>query len=359
MRDGRCSILWMAAAAVTLIADLCAAQSPPRQPPPDMIARRTPTEADRQVIAAFADYWGQRLVEEDVDGVEEARFKLLAPLARHFNPSEAFRDTYSRALADEMRQGLEVAAGEPHRAVNCILVLQEVGTPDALQTLLEESDIGNQSAWYIRLRAAAGCGAILEAAGLNPPVVNLNDRTIESTARQLGAVARAETNPLVLRRLLDAMGKIDTPAGQTQLIEALAGVVGRLERQAQRPTLDIEAVHVAVKHLLERFAELKALGRVAETRAMSEQLAPTLVKLLSLIRVHWNDAQQSPSFKRTYGAAIAMVEQFLTRLNDEVQGQGKSPASEMYAAWERQDKPRYETDLNQWATLMSQPPYKK
>jgi hypothetical protein len=360
MRVGR-FILWTAAiSAAAWVHTQSAAQSrPPRSLDTTIIANKAPSEADRAAIAQWGGFWVRQLATGDVVQTEDAREKLLHPLGHQFNPSPAFRDTYSRALDEPLRAILESSeSGAAHRAINCILVLQELGTADALTLLQDQSDLAKQSAWHVRLRAAFACGAVLEAAGRPAPPYTFSERTIDTAARTLGALARAETNPLVLRHLLEALGKINAPAGRASLVDTLSHVVDRLERAQQAPNAEVEAVHVAVVRLRDAFAILPA-NQAAERRSISERLTPALVKLLSLTKVHWTTAQDQPQYRRTYGAAIETIEPFLKLLNDELLGAGKSPGSALYAAWDRKDRPKYEADLNQWASIVGQPPYKK
>jgi hypothetical protein len=347
-------ILVAAMAAVLVVAsDRACAQSPPRPLRVDVISANQLDAQQLERVRAYVEYWcGQLGTEDDPGAVEKARLELSRPLDRLNRPSPAFRFEYSGLVLDAIRGADLVVAPNPHQAVNAILVVTQLGTETALGELLKHCDVNGQPARHIRQRAVIGAKHILQGA----ESLDIDDRRVTSAVRRLRDAAQREPDGLILRHQFEAMAAVDDPQARQHLVAAMCTVVNELFADAAEgngPDPRVEPVFVAVFRLRNSFL---GLGQ-QEQRAMGRTVGPCLGQLLDGIRTQWQGAQTDSRAKVMYGRVISSSEEFLKLVHAVVRNGEGLPKAELRAAWDNNDRPKYDADLQLWMTELQQPPY--
>ena len=163
------------------------------------------TEQQVAEVKAFVECWAAVINNpaSTPAEVERARDELCRPLSqpgasRLVTPN--FRGTFSGFAVPHMQTAL--TGSDMYRAINAVLVLSQLGTDKASNELTKQSDIQNQAAWQIRVRAAEG-ERLLLLSGL------LDSRKTVGEARKLRDAVLHEDNGLVLRNQMAALDAAD------------------------------------------------------------------------------------------------------------------------------------------------------
>jgi len=231
--------LLLAMTAISLWLSPATAQTPPGSLPGNVTSATSLTDAQKQQVADYADYWGAQLIEGDDPQVAEARNQLLTPL-QGANISEAFRDEMSLRLFEPIRDAL--ASERVIVRLNATMVVPEMSgstTADLLGTAL-----GDRSP-AVRYWAALGIEPLAETLAANPRTA----AALEQLHQRIVAVTRDESLPVVFGPLLNGLVTIQRPDAVT---DALTLMNDRIDRHAQNPTLSLASEVQALKAVFQR-----------------------------------------------------------------------------------------------------------
>ncbi|MCP3903556.1 MAG: hypothetical protein GY715_07955 [Planctomycetes bacterium] len=294
---------------------------------------------------------------DDPAEVRDIRRDFISPVARG-STSGIFLDKYSRASLD----GLEgiVSSGNPHTSANALIVMSNLGTERALDTLLRHVSVRDEDQRFNRLTAARGCEQLFR----NRHFQDAMPKKITTAARRLAAAAKVETDPLTLRHLglaIFAAGQMEklqaAPRQQIQgyLIEVLESVGERAAAaSATEDPIGMLAAVYPVLHGL-RNAYLETDSQTLQKK-LGRQLGPCLRALLEVATAHWAMAQQQPRHDGQPGNTINLCERFLTVIDRFVRS-ADPPETDMKHHWDMGDETRYKADLDLWDDILNNAPY--
>ncbi|MCA9290266.1 MAG: hypothetical protein KDA25_04000, partial [Phycisphaerales bacterium] len=195
------------------------AAAPPPTLPPEVTTSNAPSPADVDLIVAYCKDGVSRLGSGDFREVEKARDFLLAPLNLP-GVTGAFRHAYTKALFSRPIDILRYIDGpQPHPRINAFRVIENLGTGDALDAMVERADSSRRPSLDVggRLWAARAAGTILRSTRNSDVIV---PSKISKAVRALGSAAEREPDVNVLRRQFDALGAVNTTEARNELVGA-------------------------------------------------------------------------------------------------------------------------------------------
>ncbi|MFO0873967.1 MAG: hypothetical protein U0575_08360 [Phycisphaerales bacterium] len=337
--DGFASTWRGVAAAAALVAALTgrALAQDAGSMPQTIVASTTPLSADQKAkIQSFVEAQAGQLATGDGDKMTRARNEL-ASLPGRPGATEIFQREYA-ALA---RPALEeiVAGPDEMRAVNALIVIQALRTPEAVAFLLERSDPKSEKRIAVRTRAASSLADAIATTPLSPAQV-------DGAVRGIVAAASAEPEwvPVLhaFRALARASALPKLPAASTDLAvraqsDLLAAIVERIAHQPA-PQAMVAAVAQALVLMRDQFTTMSA----ERVKLLRQQLVGSITSLARSANKDWDALQGDDTAKRTYGAALGVADLLLSLAAKDRQEQmtlslGKS--------WEAGDKAAFEADL--------------
>jgi hypothetical protein len=349
-------------AALWLLNSVSNAQAQPlpgaRTLPQNIISSNSLTAQDRQQIAEYVNM-GLALMTANppkIEDVERARQHLLQPFTAP-GVSLAFREDYSQAVVPPLAK--LVPNANMHLAVNALGVLANLGTSRAMDVLLHHANKDGESRWQIRLRAAAGCLAIIEARTLPP-------NRVVAAARRLRDAAANEDHSYTLLQQLTAIDRCDhttlSPSERAQvrdlLVTAVSGAVDSLTRRGnldQQPLM-LEAIVKAVAMVRTKFLDQSVPQ--TEKLAMGKKIAPSLAQVLNHVNNTWDRGRADESTQRVYNSLVTGCESFMELIEKQVQPQQRT-SGQLRGAWETGNRQQYEAGLKNWQDTLATPPYRR
>ncbi len=330
----------------TLVAFAAAARVASGSPQPISQLADDPqlTESDRQAIRAYSEFWSQRLSDDDPKTAGEARGRLLDPF-KAVQISEVFRMEYTKAALPDLRKAIE--GGKPLAAVNALQVVARLGTPRALEAIIENASVEDQENFSIRLWAAK---AFLVAAREG----TLPTNEINKALRHFGSAASREQEWLVLRRQFEAIASVDSPVSREVQVGILRETTGRMAKTGNGPSDLMQATYPALKLLRDEYLRLPAVDQ----KPFGKELAPVLSEVCSVANSHWDSAQEDPGAKELYGLAVQISESLLLMIDPDQRPGQQTPRTQLGPAWRERNAPQFRADYGKWQAVLSRPPYK-
>lgn len=309
-------------------------------------------------IREFASFWADLLNMGPHGDVRRVKQKLIEPL-RAPGVTEVFRDEYSRQLAPEL--AVVVEKSDPHRAVNAMIVLANLGTEDAMDVMLDHCDVRGEPRPMVRMWAARGFTMMLEQGRLEV----LKGKKVATMGRQLRQAIGDETDRFAIRQQLLALQAADRPSipadtrrkVREHLVESMNVIADRAARAGiekdEQPLL--LSVFEPMRQM--RTSLLDPARGFSEQREFGRMLGPSLAKVLDVARAHWQDAQGEPDLKAEYGELVRLAELFLGTIDGMVRPDDDTPVTTLADAWDDNDAKRFAEDLGRWQSVLGRPPY--
>ena len=305
----------------------------------------TLSERQRQEIRAYAEYWCNELTAEDPAAVDAARGKLTDPLIRPVRVGQSFRFTYADAALPHLEDAVD--DGSPQAAVSAMQVAAMLGTPRALETIVQHSSIQDEQEFGIRLWAAKSFPI-----AVGKEVLPINE--IDKALRQFGNAASREQNWLVLRRQFEAIASVTgSNVSRDEQVRVLRSTTNRMDKQ-EGPSDLMQAAYPALKLMLDEYLKLQP----GQQESFGKSLAPVLCDLCTVANKHWDNAQDDDVAKVTYGGAIHISENLLRLIDGRVRPRQAGPRTELGPAWKNREKRRFTDDHEAWRSVLSRPPYR-
>ena len=356
---GRCSISGLLL--VTVAATLATATQSTLAATParlgNLVDKSNLTERDRRDIRQYAEFWGRQLHEATAPlDIDEARGKLGDPL-RAVRVGEVFRFAYSNAVVIHLDQ--TVRDGTPHAAVNAMQLLALLGTPSSVEVILAHANIKQEPDFGIRLWAAIGF----------PTAVRQNalpNNEINKALRDLGEAAASEARAAVnmpdddkirwhlLRRQFEAISSVKSQTSREVQVKVLKAVTEAMDER-QRPSDLMRATYRALMLIRNDYLRLPP----ADAERVGKLLAPVLCDLCTVAAAHWDNAQNDPIARESYGGAVHVSENLLKMIDARVRPNQAGPRTELGPAWRNREKDQFKLDHDKWRTLLMGPPYNK
>ncbi|MHC4081257.1 MAG: hypothetical protein ACYS15_14890 [Planctomycetota bacterium] len=304
----------------------------------------TLNEQQRQEIRGYAEYWCDELLAEDPAVVDEAREKLIDPLVRPVRVGQSFRFTYADATLPHLEE--IIADAGPQAAVCAMQIAAMLGTPRALETIVQHSSIQDQQEFGLRLWAAKSFPI-----AVGEEVLPLNE--IDKALREFGDAASREQNWLVLRRQFEAIASVEGNVSRDEQVRVLRSTTDRMEAQ-EGPSDLMQAAYPALKLMLDEYLKLEPV----QQESFGKSLAPILCDLCTVANKHWDSAQQDDVARVTYGGAVHISENLLRLIDGRVRPRQAGPRTELGPAWKNRQKLRFSDDHEAWRSVLSKPPYR-
>ena len=328
----------------------CLAQGAP--PVPDRNIRNAQTLNDdaNQKIKTYAEYWAAQMSSEQSDPakIEIARVSLTQPL-RTGSSSATFRFEYS-ALVLKSLKGLLEEDQNPHATLNALIVFGELGSRNALNLLVEHSDVSKETRVDIRIKSSMNCLKLLTY-----NTKDLKPREIGSAMRLLRNAATRETNPIALRHQLLAILIVETPEAREAVVIALENVVDKIAAHADGTSPLIEPFYVAVAELRTRVINLRS----PQKTELGQSLGPCLIKFLVTASNQWDNTHQTETDVTCYAKPIRVSEAIL-KIMINATPNITPPTTSLRTNWEDNDKKQeFIQQVNEWDSLFRHPPFSR
>ncbi len=331
-------------------------QAQPADPSAGLVSGPVSSSAERAELAAFATWYVQQLGSNDIAQREAAREKLASQTSRPA-VSDGFRFAFTKALMDAGLMEI-ITGADAHASTNALRVVATLGSKDALD---ETVRLTSDPRMHIRLRAAAAAARILrETTAAN----SVPERQREQAVTRLAQATRRETDPLVLRRLFEAMAAMDAPAARLTLADALADVVKRLQslspdQAASANTVrTVDNLDIVLYRLYDSY--LRDISR-SEKESLGAALGPALGELYNLALTQWDQAQSSETAKEVYGRILGRTESFLQRIDTIARinavDRPRTDPQQVEDYWRRGDKAQFQQHWNAWRGILQSNPY--
>ena len=340
--------------AVTLSVMVAAAAVGAPPPITNLAQKVDLTPQDRQSIREYSAHYGGIIQNghSQPESVLEARQKLLEPL-RVPRVRETFLDAYSRELSDVLEPAINGTS--PHAASNALIILSQLGTESSLEKLTSRCSMRDEPRWTIRLRAAGGCGDLLQSRQLM-----VNPRAITGAARRLRDAALQEPHPLVLRRQLEGIFAGDRPSldpgTRRQLFEYVSAAMKAAAERAADPQLDAQsAVEImdAVHSVLARIKiALTSIVDPSLQRPLVRELVDPTLQLLHVPLAHWAPLHEDEALEAEVRQMVEQGERMLETIAL-FSGTRAPNGINLQQSWSTGNREQYEQELQTWKQQLS------
>ena len=300
------------------------------------------SEANRRAIRQYSEYWSAKLTDEDPGMVDKARGKLSDPL-KAVQVGDVFRVEYTRAVLPGLTEAL--ASGRPQAAVSAMQVVALLGTPRALEVIVENSSMEDQDDFGIRLWAAKSFPTAVRQG-------TLPQNEINKALRHFGHAARREESWLILRRQFEAIASVHSAVSRDVQLNILRVTTDRMAKNRDSSDL-MAAAYPALKLLRDEYLRLDAVDQ----KPFGKELAPVLCDVCSVANEHWEDAQDDSETRQIYGDAIHISETLLFLIDPNQRPGQRSPQTKLGPAWQDRDGERFKADHSLWQAVLRRPPY--
>lgn len=309
------------------------------------------TPSQQQRIDEYVTYWANQLGSTDSTAAETAQAaeKLIEPPTAPGTRS-GFRVTYARAALPKLTAVLRQQQDD-YRAVQAAKVIGFLGTPGALEQLVEFCDAESEPRASVRLWAARGCEVLITRTRDEGIIV---DRDVVAALRSLRQAAEDEPNWLVLHRLFEAMAAAGSDTGRQRQLEAFDAVVERLE-ELDEPSDLMRAVTRAIVSLRDQYVRMAP----SQQTAYGRELGPVLGRVQQVASTHWDAAQSDPAMKKVYGQAVQLSESLLKLIDQNVRLGEPSPSTSLYLSWQQGNRPEFQSQAQSWMDVLNSPQYNR
>lgn len=316
-------------------------------------------DTQKSAVAAFVDKHAETLRSADKAGaVEDARTALIGP-PRDPAASPNFRKAYGAALVAELSP--IVKGSDLHRALNAMQALRFSRTPEALDVIIERTNVAAEPSAAKRIAA----GSLVADAFEDLDAANAY---FDPVARRLRDAAVAETDWLALQQKLAAMGaaarRKDLPSDNARNIRrAQAEAISSIAK-AIKSSGGADGRMQAIQRTLVGLRNDLLLMQTADRSAIAKVLAPALSDLIGCAEVHWESAHANPTLSASYGSMLNNCEVLLRLIDRGERPQayaGTKPDGDtrvLTPAWEAKDKAKFEAEAKRWAGIVAAAPYR-
>jgi len=331
-------------AAAALAVGGVASAAPPRIS--HLTGEITLDDRDRDDISTYGQYWCASLENGTPDEVDRATEELLQPF-KAVKVESVFRLEYAHVLLPKLEP--IIAGMDTHRAINGLLIAGRLGTPKAVDLLLEHASSADEPDLAKRLWAAVAFPLAVEQGVIT-------ERDVTKALREFERAASRETEWLVLRKQLQAIASVDSQLSrelQISVIEAAAQQMKKGDRYSQL----MQAIPQSLVRLREEYLNL--IGKARELEQFGTALAPVISDLCTVAEMHWDSAQEDDEAREAYGQTIQLGETLLTMIDAQVRPHNARPRADLGNAWQGRQKPQFADAHKAWIAILSGPPYKK
>lgn len=311
--------------------------------PQSMVETTSALNAEaKQRLTAFVRSHVAQIAEGEPDRISRSRAELSTPPGRP-GASETFRREYAAIVRPALLPILD--SENEMRAVNALIVLAALRSPESLDILLDRSDPSKEPRVALRIRAASSLGDSMAQTVLTPAQIDGAVRRILASANQ-----ESEWVPLVhhFRAILRAATLPGLPdASVAAALRAETELLAQLVRRiANEPTASPRMFAVAQSLLVVR----NQLTVMPAARALSlrRDLAPTLVAVARTASQQWESARSDAELSRAYGAALGVADLLLALAAADRQA---STTFGFTKAWESGNKTEFDAELKRAETL--------
>lgn len=298
------------------------------------------SQADRAAVEEYANFWMERLVDDQFDVADRARQKLMEPVAR--NPSEVFRDAYGGNLMRHVGPIIRSAADRPYAATNSVILLSRVGTERAIEMLVANASARQQSEWWLRLVAAKNAAEFMASNRTNSLQADFLSGRISDLAR----AAEAETNPGVLRYQLLALLNSDSDRfaanSRTRVFDHISSGLGAA---VSRSATDHQMLAATDLMLTESLQPFLAIPRASQP-AFAKKVVPQMVALLEGYAAVGPDLD--PKVQQEYGKYIQRLAQRLERFCAVGMSRVQRPSDDLADAWNDGKFDDFRASVQRW-----------
>lgn len=334
-------------AVVAIVASDLRAQQDVGNIPQQVIASTRPLSQQQiDLIRAYVDRWTKPLLTGTPDEVMRARDELLRPVSGPAAATSAiFLRHYSDAALPELAKAVQ--GDEPLRAINAIIVVRALRTPEAVTFLLQRLDPRTEQRVPIRIRAASlVADTILES--------DLPPAQLDSAIREISNAAERETNWLALTHDIETLSRIvvkpELPEASLNLalngqVRALAAAVDRVNKAQQADEL-MHGISRSLIIIRDQFSRMP----VSQQRPFRLKLAPVLVSINKAAAAQWESANASETFRKSYGDAVSNAELLLKLADGAI-------ATNLRQSWLDRNRTQFESDLRKWEDALQRPPF--
>jgi hypothetical protein len=265
------------------------------------------SEEQRARVKSFVDAQAALLAGKDAEKASRARGELTA-LAVRPGASEVFLREYAAAI----RAALDPILGgsDPQRAVNALIVVQSLRTPEAIELLLRFADPEQEKRLPVRIRAISSLAEAMPSASMTPVQV-------DGVVRRVTALGQKETNWIALhhafRTLLRIASMPRLPDDSVNgAIRGQGDVIASLVERISREPGQSELIAALANNLNLVVREQLPTMRADRARALRTRLAKSLAQFLATIDTQWTATRAArEDLARFYASAVSVAELLL------------------------------------------------
>lgn len=326
------------------------AQDPGTIPPAIVNASSSLTADQKARVKSFVDAQIAQMASGEAERAARARSELVG-LAVRPGASEVFLREYAAAI----RAGLEpiLAGNDSHKAVNALVVIQSLRTPEAIELLLKHADVQQEPRLPVRIRAMSSLAEAIPSAPMTPV-------QIDGVVRRLLALGQRETNWVALHHAFRALVRIasmprlpdDSAKGairaQTDLIDSL---VDRVGKEAGRSDLIGALANNLNLVVREQLPTMKA----DQARLLRTRLAKAMTLFLSAVERDWKATRAARAdLARFYASAVSVAELLLKVA---ASSDAQQPLNADFGRhWEADDQQKFSADVQKAKQIVDRLP---
>jgi|GEM_PF-1688188 len=207
--------LMIAVLSVSLLSFESDQAKPPPSPSLKMLAMSSaPDAATQKILDDYVGYQFKRLQEGDSADVKSARTTLVVLLAKS-EVTPVFQQAFLGIALPKLNTLVE--SKDAFRITNALLVIRQIRSVEAVQSILTQATLNTQPDDRIRI-SAAGMLSVMVTRGAVPPP------QLDSTAMKVGNAIELESSWLAASEDFDCLSKMVAEADRAKLSSQAAGV---------------------------------------------------------------------------------------------------------------------------------------
>jgi|GEM_PF-6849936 len=212
------------------------------------LAAETMGPEDKQGVDAFVSEQTSQLLSDEPKEVSRARASFVDVYGRWNTGggSQAFADYYNKQVAGALTAVLKPASSVLAR-VNASLLASRVLSPAVVPVF--EAGLADDNEG-VRFQTATSVGLLADRDAKQDPASRLQETFWNDLLKVCGQRLKIETSPLVVQRVLVAMGKLPISAAAVQVLDAIDGrVVLHVDNSQQPMIAELEALKQVVLYI--------------------------------------------------------------------------------------------------------------
>jgi len=308
--------------------------------PPSIVTTGSPLTAEQQArVKSFVEAQVALLAGPDAEKASRARSELTA-LAVRPGASEVFLREYAAAI----RAALDpiLAGSDQQRAVNALIVVQSLRTPEAIELLMRFSDPEQEKRLPVRIRAISSLAEAVPAANLTPV-------QIDGVVRRVLAMGQRETSWVALHHAFRALVRTasmprlpdDSVNGA---IRAQADLIASLVDRVSREPGQSELIAALANNLNLVVREQLPTMRADRARALRTRLAKSLTQFLTTVDKQWTATRGAKVELAKFYASVVSVSELLLKVAASSDAQQPLDAN-FSRHWDADDQAKFSADV--------------